>query len=105
LSTTTVSNIIPSSYNEYYVINNKLKITFEHPVLVKRNGVWSFRNTRDVLVGDMVINSNKETELVNSIDHVQNETVQVYTLDTEVHDVYFADNILVHNFTDKQIPD
>ena len=101
LSTTIVSNIKVSNYYKYYTINNKLNITYEHPILVKRENVWSFQKAENVTVGDIIINSNKELEEIVSITNTEGENVPVYTLDTESLDVYFAENILVHNFGDE----
>ena len=64
MSTTTVSNITASTYYKYYTINNKLNITYEHPILVKRENIWSFQNAENVIIGDIIINSNKELETV-----------------------------------------
>ena len=100
LSTTIVSNIKVSNYYKYYTINDKLNITYEHPILVKRENIWSFQKAENVIVGDIIINSNKELEEIISITHTEGENVPVYTLDTESLDVYFAENILVHNFGD-----
>jgi len=101
LSTTIVSNIMASTYYKYYTINNKLNITREHPILVKRENMWSFQNAENVIIGDIIINSNKELETVESINHTEGDNVPVYTLNTEDLDVYFAENILVHNFGDE----
>tara|TARA_B110000902_G_C14275365_1_gene574698 strand:- start:2196 stop:2588 length:393 start_codon:yes stop_codon:yes gene_type:complete len=48
----------------YYIINNELKITNDHPLLV--NGEW--RKTEDVIVGDYINNIEvTSTEFINSL--------------------------------------
>ena len=71
--------------NGYYVINNELKITNDHPVLV--NGSW--KRTEDVIVGDR-INSIE----VESIKYVEKMVPTVYIgIDTMSYDVYCGKHI------------
>ena len=51
----------------------------------------------NVVVGDYIVDSEGDTVLVESIEYVD-DLVNVVSIDTEVKDMYFAADILVHNF-------
>jgi hypothetical protein len=95
-TTTAVTNIIKSTWEGYYLLNNKLKVTYEHTMLVKRDDLWKFTQMENVVVGDYVVDSEGDTILVTSIQYV-NSPVETVSIDTEVKDLYFANDILVHN--------
>jgi hypothetical protein len=94
-----IYNIYDSSFKQYYLINNQLKVTFEHPIFVKRNNEYFFVKTENLLVGDYVFKSNNEFEMVNSIDIID-DVIQTININIEENDVYFGDNILVHNLAE-----
>ena len=91
-----ITNIFDNSFTEYYVINNKLKLTFEHPVFIKRAEVCMFIQTENLVIGDYIFKENGQFELVTSIDII-GDYVQTININIEENDVYFADGILVHN--------
>lgn len=69
----------------YYVINDELKITNDHPVMV--NGSW--KRTENVCVGDYINNVK-----VKSIKHINKIVPTVYIgTDTMSYDVYCGNNI------------
>jgi len=101
-----VSDIYVDTYSSYYNINNgQLKLTLEHPVLVKTSDdTVVFKVIKDVLVGDSMLNQNNEWVLVNSNTLVQAESpFTTYAFNVENKDVYFASGILVHNVMDEQV--
>jgi|14_taG_2_1085336.scaffolds.fasta_scaffold11699_2 hypothetical protein len=79
--------------------NSSLKITGEHPTLVKRqNGSVLFVRVRDLVVGDEVrYFSSNSWEQITSIDLLENNTIMSYNLDAEAVDNYIAGGIVVHN--------
>jgi hypothetical protein len=91
-----ITNISDSTFGEYYVINGNLKLTFEHPVFIKRAEVCMFTQTDGLVIGDYVFKENGEFEIVSSIDIID-EYVQTININIEENDVYFADGVLVHN--------
>jgi hypothetical protein len=91
-----IYNIYDNSFNQYYVFNNKLKATYEHPIFIKRGNSYIFERAEDITIGDYMFNSNNEFELILSIDIID-ETIQTININIEENDVYFADGILVHN--------
>lgn len=91
-----ITNISDSGFKEYYIINGNLKLTYEHPVFIKRAEVCIFTQTNGLVIGDYIFKENGEFEIVSSIDIID-EYVQTININIEENDVYFADGILVHN--------
>ena len=96
-----ITNISDSGFREYYIINGNLKLTFEHPVFIKRAEVYMFTQTDGLVIGDYVFKENGEFEIVSSIDIID-EYVQTINIGIEENDVYFANGILVHNIIDQK---
>ena len=95
-----IYDIQDSSFNQYYLINNELKVTFEHPIFVKRNNEYFFTKTENLLIGDYVFKSNNEFKIISSIDIIDN-VIQTININIEENDVYFGGDILVHNLAEK----
>jgi hypothetical protein len=91
-----ITNIFDDSFTQYYVINNNLKLTFEHPVFIKRAEVCMFSQTENLVIGDYIFKETGEFELVSSIDIID-DFVQTININIEENDVYFANGVLVHN--------
>ena len=91
-----ITNISDNSFEEYYIINNNLKLTFEHPIFIKRAEVFMFTQTENLVIGDYIFKVNGQFELITSIDII-GDYVQTININIEENDVYFADGILVHN--------
>ena len=66
-------------------------------MFIKRGDFWRFSAMENVVVGDYIVDSEGDTVLVESIEYVD-DLVNVVSIDTEVKDMYFAADILVHNF-------
>jgi hypothetical protein len=49
-----------------------------------------------VVVGDYIVDSEGDTVLVESIEYIS-DLINVVSIDTEVKEMYFASDILVHN--------
>lgn len=96
-ATTTVSRFDTGTYSKYYKINNKIKVTHEHWILVKRDNLWQFMQVADMRIGDYLLGQNKEEVEVFNIEFVPTR-ISVVNLDVEENDMYFADGILAHNF-------
>ncbi len=76
----------------YLVINNRLRVTPDHPLFV--NGDWV--DADSVVVGDSLLDVSGESIEVLSVDRVF-EPVVTYNLEVEGTHTYFADGVLVHN--------
>lgn len=93
------------SQDGYYVMNKDLKVTPNH--LFYGNGEWT--RTRDLKVGDSLLNPNGEPVAITSLERVETP-VPVYNLITEGPQDYFVrmngEDVLVHNQRKgQQIPD
>ena len=84
------------TYSKYFLINNVLKATYEHPILVDKAGTISFELARDVSVGDKFLNSSGIWLEITSKEEIT-ENIQVANPDMEPVDNYFVDGYLVHN--------
>ena len=91
-----VQDIYFDYYDNYYIINDSLKVTYEHPFFVLRDGKYSFKTTISLLLGDMLYDSNNEFEVIETIEFV-NEPLETVNLNVEDLDVYFGGGYLMHN--------
>jgi len=98
-SSSTVVGIQKSQFSYYFLINDSLEITLEHPMLVKRNGQYSFVRANDVLVGDSLLDEYGQWIEITSKVRVD-QTVNVVNINVESQDTYFASGYLVHNLID-----
>ena len=85
-----------NAYTHYFLINDTLKVTNEHAVLIQRDGLTSFEAARDIVVGDKMLNESFAWVDITSIVSKE-EWVQVANPDVENVDNYFAAGYLVHN--------
>jgi hypothetical protein len=91
-----ITNIHDSGFDEYYIINGNLKLTYEHPVFIKRADVFMFIETAGLTIGDYIFKENNELEIISSIDIID-DYVKTININIEENDVYFANGVLVHN--------
>ncbi len=92
VGTAKVNDVMKTKVDEYLVINDQLKVTPEHIVLV--NGTWKL--AEDIQVGDILTQTNGLLVPVTNILR-KFETTDVYNLDVGSVHTYFADGFLVHN--------
>ena len=100
---TTVTNVTVLEFDKYYDFNNGLlKITEEHPVLVKDTvGDIYFKQVRDIVNSDWLLNEDNEWVDITSIELIAvPERFTTYSFNVEEADVYFANGIIVHNVED-----
>jgi hypothetical protein len=98
-NTASVIGVLNSQFNAYYVINNKLRITFEHPVLIKRGQQYQFSRAENLVIGDELFHFVNGWTQLDSFELV-NETVDVVNIHVETQDTYFADHFLVYSLSD-----
>ena len=87
------------SYSRYYIINNSVRITHEHPVFIKREMEYKFCQVENLLVGDLLFSNNELWREIETIELI-NETCQTISINIEDDDVYFGSDILVHNIAE-----
>ena len=91
-----VQEIYFDYYDNYYVINGSLKVTYEHPFLVLREGTYQFRTTVSLRMGDKLFKTNNEFEEIETLEFV-NEPIETVNFNVEDLDVYFGGGYLMHN--------
>lgn len=99
-TSTVVTNVTVLDFFRYFNINaGLLKITEEHPVLIKDTlGDIYFKQVRDIVINDSLLNENNVWIKIDSVELVTvPEKFTTYALDVEESDVYFANSIVVHN--------
>ena len=95
-----VFDIYYDYYDSYFLINGNLKVTWEHPFFVLKNGSYSFEKTLNLQVGDKIYTPQNDFSDVSSIELV-NEEIETININVEPYDVYFAEGMLLHNVHDK----
>jgi len=93
-TTTTVIQALSAPYTYYFKILD-LNVTYEHPLLVRRNGVWHFYMAQDILPGDFLWRAGIALP-ISAITRVD-ESFIGYNIDTEVEDTYVANSYIAHN--------
>lgn len=88
----TVKKLQTHTVSEYLILNNKIRVTPEHRILV--NGQWA--TAGDIQEGDILRGENGESLEVKNIEQ-RHELVQVYNFEVENYHTYIAEGIYVHN--------
>lgn len=98
-SSSTVVAIQKSQFTSYFLLNNKLKITFEHPLLINRDGNYFFSRANDIVLGDLLLDEVNGWISIVSKERIDTN-VNVVNINVESQDTYFAEGFLVHNLID-----
>ena len=101
--TAQVTNILNRSFREYYVINDSIRVTYEHVIPVQKDGFWVFSQVEDMDIGDNIMNDLLEVVPVLSKELVV-ENVETTSIDIDIKDIYFVKGMMAHNITIKEIP-
>jgi len=83
-------------YDNYYLVNGSLKVTYEHPFFVLRDGSYHFKTTVSLQLGDKLFKTDNEFEEIESIEFI-NEPLETVNFNVENLDVYFGGGYLMHN--------
>ena len=95
-TTSTVREIYVDSYSWFYIFNEKLHATYEHPFLILRENTYSWERAEDIVEGDFLVTNSLVLEKVWRKQRIDQE-VQTYNFDVEDADTYIAEDIVVHN--------
>src|SRR3989338_2177669 len=79
--------------DRYLVINDRIKVTKEHPFYIDGNWI----KAKDIRIGDRLLLFDLSHEVVSSIESVSGDPVTVYNLHVDYPNNYFAESVLVHN--------
>ncbi|MDD5361343.1 MAG: polymorphic toxin-type HINT domain-containing protein [Ignavibacteria bacterium] len=89
-----VANVFISEQPYYYIINDEIKVTENHPFYV--NGKWI--KVKDIKKGDFLMDKELNPVEVFSIEMI-NQNTKVYNLEVDNIHTFFVHSILVHNKT------
>tara|TARA_A100001015_G_scaffold300633_1_gene386347 strand:+ start:1414 stop:2010 length:597 start_codon:yes stop_codon:yes gene_type:complete len=92
-----IRNLWINPTNNYLVINDKLKITEHHIIHFKRNNKYYFDYSKNLKIGDELLNSNTEYEKVEKIIEIK-DNINVYNLELVNDQTFFAEDYLVHHY-------
>ena len=87
-----VTDLLKRSSTGYYLINDLIEVTPEHPFYV--NGIWV--TAEELNIGDELTTLTEEQLSVTSKEYVEEET-DVYNLTVDGPHTYYAHGVLVHN--------
>lgn len=90
----TVREVFKQRFVGYFQLFD-LKVTHEHPLLVRRNNIWKFREVQDIKRGDFIWKNGMSIP-VDVMTYVSAE-VDTYNLNVEPTDVYLANGYMAHN--------
>jgi len=91
-----ISRVTLGEHDGFYLINERIKATFEHPFLVRRGDEIGFCSSELLRVGDHLIREDLTEELIESIERIDSRvaTVSLHVPGTNMH---LADGVWVHN--------
>lgn len=95
-TSTIVKQLLPNRFNKYNILNGRLRITYEHPVLVVRAGKKQLVQVENLLIGDKMVRYNNTVEELQSNVEIFEET-PTYNFVVDGDHMYVAEDILVHN--------
>lgn len=96
-TTTIVQNNTMSTVDSVLSFNGgRLTSSKDHLHIIKRSGNWMVIKASTIIVGDMFINESAQEVVISSIQELTG-TFNVYKLDVETSDTYFANGIITHN--------
>jgi hypothetical protein len=90
-SVSTVQKLIIRQADSYFILNNLIKVTAEHPFYTKRGWV----KVVELKIGDELFDGQNWRPLAAKQEI--HEKIEVFNLSVTAPHTYFAENILVHN--------
>ena len=90
----TIKDIFVQRFSGFFLLAD-LKVTYEHPLLSLRSGIWAFREVQSLKKGDFLW-KNGATLPFPGMTYVSGQ-VETYNLNVEQTDVFMASGFLAHN--------
>lgn len=94
-----VAEVKLGEHDGFYLINRRIKATFEHPFLVRRDDAWGFCSAEQLSVGDCLItqvNDEFGEEVIESIERIS-ARVRTVAIRVPGTNTYLADGVWTHN--------
>lgn len=93
-----IARVRRGTHDGFYLINSRVKVTFEHPFLIRRGGETGFCSAELLRVGDRLVRHDLADEPIASIERIE-RAVRTVALHVPGTNVYLADGVWVHNDT------
>jgi len=99
-----VVGIRPLRSQRIHNFNNGLIETSEsHAHFIKRGNDWFFEQSKNIQVGDFLVDKDGSSIEITSIDILQGEDTKiVYSMEVENTDTYIANGLITHNTPEKE---
>jgi len=94
-----VSQVRLGEHDGFYLINRRIKATFEHPFLVRREDEWGFCSAEQLQAGDCLITRAKgefHEERIEAIERIDGR-VRTVAIRVPGTNTYLADGVWTHN--------
>ena len=97
-----VAEVRFGEHDGFYLINCRIKATFEHPFFVRRDEEWGFCSAELLRIGDYLItlaDGQLDEERIDALERIDGvvRTVAIRVPDTNI---YLADGVWTHNDAD-----
>lgn len=91
-----VASVTRGEHDGFYLINGRIKATFEHPLLVRRGNELGFCSVEMLRLGDLLLRHELTEEPITTIEQCDGvvATVAIHVPGTNT---YVADGIWAHN--------
>jgi len=94
--TSRIANVRRGTHEGFFLINDRVKATFEHPFLIRRGGETGFCSAELLRVGNRLVRHDLADEPIRSVERID-RTVRTVALHVPGTNVYVADGVWVHN--------
>jgi len=91
-----VASVTRGEHEGFYLVNGRIKATFEHPLLVRRGRDLGFCSVELLRVGDLLLRHDLGEERIASIERLDG-TVATVSIHVPGTNTYLADGIWSHN--------
>ncbi len=91
-----VGQITLGTHDGFYVINRRLKLTFEHPMLIRRADEWGFCSAELLNIGDRLIDADLNEEPITALERIDTQ-VRTASIHIPRTNTYLAEGIWTHN--------
>lgn len=94
-----VAEVRIGEHDGFYLINRRIKATFEHPFLVRRDEEWGFCSAERLEVGDYLItliDGELDEERIDSLERIDG-VVRTVALHVPGTNTYLAEGVWTHN--------
>lgn len=97
-----VSGVRLGEHDGFYLINRRIKATFEHPFLVRRDEEWGFCSAELLKVGDHLVtlaDGELDEERIDALERIDG-VVRTVAIRVPGTNTYLADGVWTHNDAD-----